>query len=142
MISGKSSSFPRISPDGNYLLCTVHNYGTFPIWHPEADLCLVDLATGKSEIPERVNSDETDSYHSWAKNNRWIIFSSRRFDGQYTKLYISYFNKEGQFQKAFLIPQRSPEFYKSFFFSYNRPELISNSIQVIPRKWINKINKH
>jgi len=42
---GKSASFPRISPDGNYLLCTLHDYGTFPIWHKEADLCLVDLAT-------------------------------------------------------------------------------------------------
>jgi hypothetical protein len=37
------TSFPKISPDGNYLPCTIHNYGTFPIWHKEADLCLVDL---------------------------------------------------------------------------------------------------
>ena len=137
--NGQSASFPRISPDGNYLLCTVHDYGTFPICHKEADLCLVDLTSGKSEVPEKVNSDDTDSYHSWAQNNRWIVFSSRRYDGRYTKLYISYLNREGQFQKAFLLPQRDPGFYDAFFFSYNRPELITGAIEVNPRNWVQKV---
>ena len=136
---GKSASFPRISPDGNYLLCTLHDYGTFPIWHKEADLCLVDLKTGKSEVPTLVNSNDTDSYHSWAQNSRWIVFSSRRYDGRYTKLYLSYLNKEGKFQKAFLLPQRDPGFYDEFFYSYNRPELITGAIEVNQRSWIQKI---
>lgn len=129
-----SASFPGISPDGNYLLCTLHNYGTFPIWHKEADLCLVDLRSGRTEIPE-VNSEDTESFHSWSLNGKWIIFSSRRYDGRYTKLYISYINKDGEFQKAFLLPQRDPEFYNSFFYSYNIPELVNNAIRVNPRKW-------
>jgi Tol biopolymer transport system component len=136
---GKSASFPRISPDANYLLCTLHDYGTFPIWHKEADLCLVDLLTGKSEVQELVNSDDTDSYHSWAQNSRWIVFSSRRYDGQYTKPYISYMDKKGQFQKAFLLPQRNPDFYDSFFYSYNRPELITGAIETDQRSWVQKI---
>ncbi|RLD96001.1 MAG: cytochrome C biosynthesis protein, partial [Bacteroidetes bacterium] len=81
---GQSASFPRISPNGNFLLCTLHDYGTFPIWHKEADLCLVDLSTGETMVQEKVNSDDTDSYHSWAQNSRWIVFSSRRYDGRYT----------------------------------------------------------
>lgn len=129
-----SASFPRISPDGNYLLCTLHNYGTFPIWHKEADLCLVDLRSGRTEIPE-VNSEDTESFHSRSLNGKWIIFSSRRYDGRYTKLYISYINKDGEFQKAFLLPQRDPKFYDSFFYSYNIPELVNNAIRVNPRKW-------
>lgn len=132
----KSASFPRISPDGKYLLCTLHDYGTFPIWHKEADLCLVDLRTGASEVPEKLNSNDTDSYHSWARNTRWIVFSSRRQDGRYTKLYISYMNMEGQFQKPFLLPQRDPGMYDSFFYSYNRPELITGPIEVKPRRWV------
>jgi len=137
---GKSASFSRISPDGKYLLCTLHDYGTFPIWHKEADLCLVDLTTGRSEVPELVNSDDTDSYHSWAQNNRWIVFSSRRYDGRYTKLYISYLNREGQFQKAFLLPQRDPGSNDAFFYSYNRPELITGAIEVNPRNWVQKVS--
>lgn len=132
----KSASFPRISPDGKYLLCTLHDYGTFPIWHKEADLCLVDLGTGASEVPKNLNSDDTDSYHSWARNTRWIVFSSRRLDGRYTKLYISYMNREGQFQKPFLLPQRDPGMYDTFFYSYNRPELITGPIDAKPRSWV------
>jgi Tol biopolymer transport system component len=132
----RSASFPEISPDGRHLLCTVHDYGTFPIWHREADLCLVDLETGKWEIPDGINSDQTESYHGWSGNSRWIIFSSRRYDGQYTRLYISYINSEGQFQKAFLVPQKDPRFYDSFFYSYNRPVLITGSIRVDQRRWI------
>ena len=129
-----SASFPRISPDGNYLLCTLHKYGTFPIWHKEADLCLVDLRSGRTDIPD-VNSEDTESFHSWSLNSKWIIYSSRRYDGRYTRLYISYMNKNGEFQKAFLLPQRDPEFYDSFFYSYNIPELVNKAIRVNPRKW-------
>lgn len=136
---GKSASFPRISPDGKYLLITLHDYGTFPIWHKEADLCLIDLMSRRSELPEKANSSDTDSYHSWAQNSRWIVFSSRRYDGRYTKLYISYLDKEGQFQKAFLLPQRDPGMYDTFFYSYNRPELISSSIQTRSRQWVREI---
>ena len=39
-------------------------------------------------------------------------------------------NKEGQFQKAFLLPQEDPGFYKEFFYSYNRPELITGAVEV------------
>jgi Tol biopolymer transport system component len=134
----QSASFPRISPDGKYLLCTLHDYGTFPIWHKEADLCLINLSSGQAEIPENINSDDTESYHTWALNNRWIVFSSRRYDGRYTKLYISYLNSEGQFQKSFLLPQKDPGSHDSFFFSYNRPELITGPVRVNPRQWIRK----
>ncbi len=132
----KSASFPRISPDGRYLLCTLHDYGTFPIWHKEADLCLIDLHTGQAAIPEQVNSDDTESYHSWSSNSRWIVFSSRRYDGRYTKPYISYLNSEGELQKAFLLPQKDPGLNTSSFYSFNRPELITGAIEVNPRQWI------
>ncbi|MFO7889426.1 MAG: cytochrome C biosynthesis protein [bacterium] len=132
---GLSASFPRLSPDGNYLLFTIHSYGCFPVWHKEADLCLLNLSTGKAEIPGAIKSENTDSYHTWSSNGRWIVFSSRRHDGRYTKLYLSYINDEGEFQKAFLLPQKDPEFYESFFNSFNIPELIKSPVQVNPRKW-------
>ena len=39
----KSASFPRISPDGKFLVFTLADYGTFPIWHHEADLYMLNL---------------------------------------------------------------------------------------------------
>ena len=43
----KSVSLPVISPDGKYLVFTLHDYGTFSIWHKEADLYILDLQNGK-----------------------------------------------------------------------------------------------
>lgn len=60
---GKSVSFPRISPDGNSLVFTYHNYGCFPIWHKEADLYSINL-NDFSIVKLDVNSEFTESYHS------------------------------------------------------------------------------
>ena len=47
-IPGRSVSHPRVSPDGKRLLYTVSDFGTFPIWHREADLQMIDLGSGKN----------------------------------------------------------------------------------------------
>ena len=39
---GMSASFPRVSPDGRYLLYTLSGYGNFSIWHKDADLYILD----------------------------------------------------------------------------------------------------
>ena len=75
--SGLSSvCHPRLSPDGRYLLYTVADYGTFPIWHPEADLRMMELKTGRIDTLTIVNSGKSDTYHSWSSNSRWFVFAS------------------------------------------------------------------
>jgi hypothetical protein len=132
----QSASFPRISPDGRFLLYTVHNYGTFPIWHKEADLYLMNLSNGEISYPSEINSEDSDSFHSWSSNSKWIVFSSRRYDGLHTRLYLAHMDKDGNFQKAFILPQRDPRFYDRFFFSYNVPELITEKVAPGPRDWV------
>ena len=39
----KSIAFPRISPNGKFLIVTLFDYGCFPIWHKEADLYSINL---------------------------------------------------------------------------------------------------
>ena len=41
-----SACHPKASPDGRWLLFTVADYGTFPLFHTESTLYLVDLETG------------------------------------------------------------------------------------------------
>ncbi|MDR3245616.1 MAG: hypothetical protein LBT50_04215 [Prevotellaceae bacterium] len=125
----KSVAFPRISPDGNYLLVCLSDYGTFPIWHRENDLYLLDLQSGSLNPLSEVNSKESDSYHSWSSNGRWIVFGSRRMDGLYTRPYIAYFDKQGAFHKPFLLPQRNPLFYDELVKSYNIPEFVTGKIK-------------
>ncbi len=125
---GKSISFPRPSYDGRYLLYTLSDYGNFSIWHKEADLWLLDLQTGETRALDEVNSPDTESYHSWSSNSRWIVFSSRRQDGLYTRLYIASIDGNGKVGKPFLLPQQRPEVYDRSFYSYNVPEFISGPV--------------
>ena len=133
---GQSILFPRVSPDGKYLLCTTTSYGTFPIWHKDADLRLLDMLTGKTDSLLQVNSNDVESYHSWSSNSRWFVFSSRRDDGLYTRPYICYLGANGVPGKPFLLPQKETDYYERSLFSFNIPELIRGKIKVDTYKLI------
>ena len=127
-IEGQSVCHPRISPDGRFLVYSVANYGTFPIWHPEADLQMMDLQTGKTDRMEHVNSRKSDTYHSWSSNSRWLVFASKRDDGLYGKPYFTYIDRQGRAHKPFVLPQRDPLFYDHHLKSFNAPELGSGRL--------------
>ncbi|MGN0280901.1 MAG: TolB family protein [Prevotella sp.] len=121
----KSVSFPRPSYDGRFLCYTLSDYGQFSIWHREADLCLLNLLTGESRSMTAANSAETESFHNWSANSRWLVFSSRRDDGLYTRPYFCHVAADGTVGKAFMLPQRNPRrFYRERFFSFNVPDFV------------------
>ncbi len=127
---GKSISFPRVSPDGKYLMFTMADYGNFTIWHKEADLYVLNLQEMEYYPLEKANSTDTESYHSWSSDSRWFAFGSRRDDGLYTRPYISFFDENGKPGKPFLIPQKDPDYYTSLLFSYNIPELVKGETNI------------
>jgi len=105
------------------LLYTVSDYGTFPIWHRETDLQLLDLRNHHIDKLTAVNSNRSDTYHSWASNSRWFAFASKRGDGQYGRIYFSYIDRNGKVYKPFVLPQLDPEDDDLNLKSYNIPEL-------------------
>ena len=125
----KSATLPRISPDGRFLVFTLGNYGCFHIWHHEADLWLMDLATGECRRMDGINSDDTESYHSWSSNGKWLVVSSRREDGNYTRPFIAHVDAQGRSTKAFVLPQADPEFHHQFMKSYNIPEFMRGPVK-------------
>ena len=126
---GGSVSFPRISPDGKMLVFALSGYGNFSIWHKDSDLYCVNLETGDTSCMDALNSGDVESYHSWSGNSRWLVLSSRRDDGLYTKPYFSYIDSDGNAHKPFLLPQRAPrEYYDSQMYAYNIPELVSGKV--------------
>jgi hypothetical protein len=137
---GKSVSFPRVSPDGKYVLFCRFDYGNFSIWHPESDLYLLNLETNEISKPE-INSEQTESYHTWSSNGRWLVFSSRRLDGLYTRPYFSYMDNNGILHKPFILPQKDPSFYDRFLKSYNIPELVKSKVNLDPRIISGELNK-
>jgi Tol biopolymer transport system component len=141
----KSVSFPRPSYDGKYLMYTLSDYGNFSIWHKEADLWLLDLQSRETRPLSEVNTPDTESYHSWSSNSRWFVFSSRRGDGLYTRLYIASIDESGQVSKPFLLPQREFEVYTRSLYSYNVPEFVSSPVDInikeTEQKILSKVRK-
>ena len=128
--SRKSGQLPRLSPDGRFLLFTECTSGTFPIYHKDANIEMINLKTMKRVNTNIINSQDVDSYHSWSSNGRWIILSSKRIDGRYTRLFIAHSDKNGKLGKPFLLPQESPERNVTCMDSYNVPEFINGKVNV------------
>lgn len=76
----------------------------YPYWHHEADLWLLDLSTGEKRPMAGANSKDTESFHNWSTNSRWLVLSSRRDDGLYTRPYFCHVDSKGNVSKAFYNP--------------------------------------
>lgn len=131
----KSATLPRVSPDGRYLMFTLGQLGCFHIWHRDADLWMLDLQTAEARPMTEINSDNTESYHSWSSNGRWVIFSSRRDDGIFTRPFIAHIDAQGKAAKPFELPCEDPDFHRQFMKSYNIPEFMRGPVTIAPQQF-------
>ena len=149
----KSATIPRISPDGRYLLFTLGGWGCFHIWHRDADLWMIDLETMEARPMTECNSNNVESYHTWSSNGKWIIFSSRRTDGVFTRPFIAHVDKNGKGAKPFELPSADPDYHRQLMKSYNIPEFMKGPVKfkpqdiadvlkttVEPVKYVNRLN--
>ena len=128
----KSATLPRISPDGRYLLFARGQYGCFHIRHADGDIVCrtLDEETPTEIDLTNLNSEGfADSYPTWSSNGHWIMCSSRRGDGNFSRIYISYFNN-GKVEKAFMLPQEDPEHNTYRLKCYNRPEFMVEPVHI------------
>lgn len=130
VVEKKSATFPRVSPNGKSLLYAKAEYGGFHIWHKDSDLYIYDIEKKVHYPLTLANSDNVESYHSWSSNSHWIVYSSRRIDGLYTRPFIAYINDEGKAEKAFALPQKDVNLYTYLNKSYNVPEFIKDKVSV------------
>ncbi len=131
---GQSATLPRISPDGRWLMFTRGEWGCFHIWHRDADLWLMNLQTMETRPLNECNSDNVESYHSWSSNGRWIIFSSRRNDGVYTRPFIAHIDSDGHVSPPFELPSASPSHHLELMKSYNIPEFMKGPFKLSPHE--------
>ena len=159
---GLSATLPRISPDGRWLLLTVGEWGVFHIWHSDADLWLIDLkapaslsttgevaaqdssATNAFPIGGRLegaNSPSVESYHTWSRSGRWIVFSSRRYDGDFTRPFFTHIDNDGHVSKPFELPADDPDYHRQLMKSYNIPELMMGPVTITPQEFADVLKK-
>ncbi|MBL7153173.1 MAG: PD40 domain-containing protein [Phycisphaerae bacterium] len=133
--TGLSILLPRISPDGRWLLFCMCDYGCFPVYRSSSDLYMIDLEApkqnGRYEYQRLdINSGQSESWHSFSSNSRWIAFSSKRKSGVFTRSYISYVDRQGRAYKPLLLPQKDPSYYDSCLWTYSVPELVTEPVKV------------
>ena len=133
--TGRSVLLPRISPDGRWLVFCMCDYGCFPVYRADSDLHIIDLEaaaqTGRYEYRPlaAANSDQSESWHSWSSNSRWLAFSSKRGSAPFTRTYLAYVDAEGNAHKPILLPQKDPTHYDSCLLTYSVPELATEPIR-------------
>lgn len=88
-----------------------------------------------------INSLDVESYHSWSSNGCWVIFSSRRDDGNFTRPFIAHHDGNGHFSKPFELPQDNPQYHRQFMRSYNIPEFLFGPVTIRPQEFASVIKK-
>ncbi|MBR2629367.1 MAG: hypothetical protein IKD24_06745, partial [Alistipes sp.] len=117
-------------PDGQYLMYAKLEYGTFPVWHEESDMEMMRLSDGELVDVSPINSNDSESYHSWSSTSRWKVVASRRLDSRYARVYIAHVAEDGTCGRAFLLPQRNPQHNIWRLKSYNIPELVTGKVRL------------
>ncbi|WP_280746018.1 MULTISPECIES: hypothetical protein [unclassified Parabacteroides] len=129
---GKGVAHPHASPDGKYILYSGVDHGNFSSWNKEADLYIYNFETIENYPLKEANSDCSESCNSWSSNSKWVAFSSRRDDGLYNRIYITYIDEKGNASKAFMLPQKDADYYPQLLKSYNLPEFIKGEMRMSP----------
>ena len=89
---------------------------------------MIDLKDGSFHGLGVVNGPDSDSYHSWSSNGRWIVWASRRLDGLYSRLFIAHIDEDGNASKPFMLPQENLSHDLELMKSYNVPEFITGPV--------------
>ncbi|MGB7495615.1 MAG: tetratricopeptide repeat protein [Candidatus Acidiferrum sp.] len=97
--NGMSNSFPKISPDGRWIVFVKARNGL--LMRPDSELYIVPAEGGKARRLQ-ANRAPMNSWHSFSPNGRWLVFSSKR-QSPYTRMYLTHIDAEGNDSPAILI---------------------------------------
>jgi Flp pilus assembly protein TadD len=97
--NGMSNSFPKVSPDGKWLVWTKSRNGM--LLRPDGRLWIMALPRGTPR-PMTCNTSLMNSWHSFSPNGRWLVFSSKA-NTPYTQLFLTHIDANGGDSPAILI---------------------------------------
>ena len=120
-----SNYFPKISPDGKWMVfCRAENY---MLLQPDSKLYIMPTDGSAEPRLMNCNTSNMNSWHSWSPNNRWMVFSSKKF-GAYTQLFLTHIDENGndsppvwlEYLKVDNRAANIPEFVNTDFNDFNK----------------------
>ncbi len=97
--NGMSNSFPKISPDGRWIVFVQSRNGL--LMRPDGQLFIVP-AHGGTARRMTCNTPLMNSWHSFSPNGRWLVFSSKS-RSPYTQMFLTHIDDSGNDSPAILI---------------------------------------
>lgn len=89
--NGMSNSFPKISPDGRWVVFVEARNGM--VMRPDGKLHIVPFEGGEARLM-KCNTPLMNSWHTFSPNGRWLAFSSKS-RSPYTQLYLTHVDANG-----------------------------------------------
>ncbi|MFY9802067.1 MAG: tetratricopeptide repeat protein [Candidatus Acidiferrales bacterium] len=90
--NGMSNNFPKVSPDGRWIVFVKCRNGQ--LMRPDSQLYIVPFRGGVARRM-RANTSLMNSWHSFSPNGRWLVFSSKS-RSPYTQMYLTHIDEQGQ----------------------------------------------
>jgi len=97
--NGMSNSFPKITPDGRFIVFVQARNGQ--LMRPDGKLYIVPVEGGKARRM-RANTPLMNSWHSFSPNGRWMVFSSKS-RSPYTQMFLTHLDARGDDTPAILV---------------------------------------
>ncbi len=97
--NGMSNSFPKISPDGKWIVFVEAHNGQ--LMRPDSKLYIVPAAGGAARRMN-CNTSLMNSWHSFSPNGRWLVFSSKS-RSPFTQMFLTHIDAQGKDTPAILI---------------------------------------
>ena len=97
--NGKSNSFPKVSPDGRWIVFVECRNGQ--LLRPDSELYIVPARGG---VARRMHCNMVlmNSWHSFSPNGRWLVFSSKS-RWPYTQMFLTHLDEQGNDSPPILI---------------------------------------
>jgi tetratricopeptide (TPR) repeat protein len=89
--NGMSNNFPKVSPDGKWIVFVKNRNGQ--LMRPDSELYIVPVAGGVARRMD-CNTSRMNSWHSFSPNGRWLVFSSKS-RSPYTQMFLTHFDANG-----------------------------------------------
>ena len=97
--NGMSNSFPKVSPDGRWIVFVKCHNGL--LMRPDGQLYIVPAQGGLARRM-RCNTPLMNSWHTFSPNGRWLAFSSKS-RSPYTGLFLTHLDAQGNDSPAIYV---------------------------------------